>query len=30
VQRALALEAMLHAQLESEGLGFRPPAPPGR
>lgn len=30
VQRALALEASLQAQLESEGLGFRPPPPPGR
>jgi glutathione S-transferase len=28
VQRALALEATLQAQLESEGFSFRPPAPP--
>ena len=28
VQRALELEAQLQAQLEAEGLSFRPPAPP--
>ncbi len=28
VQRALGLEAALQAQLEAEGLSFRPPAPP--